>query len=183
MGNIRAGGDNGGFAICNTDTYSSSIKDGTLYHTVVRSPIYGDHGGPRDEESDYTDQGMREFSYMITPFDCSNAEIIKKARVLNTPLTNVIENWHNGKIKEKNYSGLSIDKNNVILSAIKRAENGKGLIVRLYETEGVDTDFTLSGDLINVPLKTKITKFSFNTYYLEDGTDKWREVLLSEYDF
>ncbi len=174
-------GDNGGFAICNSDTYSSSVKDGTLYHTVVRSPIYGDHGGPRDEESDFTDQGLREFSYVLTPFDGSNADIIKKARVLNAPLTNVIENWHSGKIKDKIYGGLQIDKDNIILSAIKRAEDGNGLVIRLYETEGEDTDFTLNGDLIRVPLNAKIGKFAFKTYYLADGCDEWKEVLLSEY--
>ena len=174
-------GDNGGFAICNTDTYSSSVENGTLLHTILRSPIYGDHGGPRDEESEFTEQGVREFNYTIVPFE-SNSAVIKYAKILNTPVTNIIENWHSGKIKNKSYSAISLDKDNVMISAIKRSEDGKGLVIRLYETDGVDTDVTVCGDLLRIPLKTKVGAFAVNTYLLNDDEKVWKEVLLSEFD-
>ncbi len=174
-------GDNGGFAILNNDTYSSSVKDTTLYHTVVRSPIYADHGGPRDEESVFTDQGEREFKYVLTPYS-ANGEVIKKAKVLNYPLVNIIENWHKGKIFDKRYGSVEVSADNVIISAIKRSEDGKGTVVRVYETDGKDVEFTASGTLLKRPLTAKITRYSVDTYYLPDDGSAWRKVLLTEYD-
>ena len=176
-------GTNGGYAICNSDTYSSSVKNGTLYHTVLRSPIYGDHGGPRSDESDYTEQGVREFKYVVMPFDGANAEVIKESRALNKPLTNVIENWHSGKISDKVYEGINVSADNVVVSAVKRSEDEKGLVVRLYETEGEKTSVTVKGGVIDTPLKAEITPFSFETYLLEDGKTEWKKVMLTEYDY
>lgn len=174
-------GTNGGFALCNSDTYSGSVKDGTIYHTVLRSPIYGDHGGPRSDKSDYTEQGVREFSYAIVPF-VNNSDVIKQARVLNKPLTNIIENWHDGKLDEKVYGSINVSVENVIVSAIKRSEDGKGLVLRIYETDGKDTDVVVSGDLLSAPLEVHITPYSVDTYYLEDGKNQWKNVLMTEYE-
>lgn len=175
-------GDNGGFAICNSDTYSSSVKDGTIYHTVVRSPIYGDHGGPRTPESDFTDQGEREFRYVLMPVGDSFAPVIKAAKLLNKPTTNIIENWHPGRIADKVFEGIHVDCDNVVVSAVKRAEDGCGLVIRIYETDGKETDFAVSGPILPTALRTKITPYSFMTFCLHDGTDEWKEVLLTEFD-
>jgi alpha-mannosidase len=40
-------------------------------------------------------------------------------------------------------TGLSIDKPNVVLSTFKPAEDGNGAIIRVYETMGIETDFTV----------------------------------------
>ncbi|MBQ7982567.1 MAG: alpha-mannosidase [Clostridia bacterium] len=175
-------GDNGGFAICNSDTYSSSVCGGTIYHTVVRSPIYGDHGGPRTSESDFTDQGEREFRYVLMPMGDSFAPVVKAAKLLNKPTTNIIENWHPGKLSDKVFGGVSVDCDNVVVSALKRAEDGKGLVIRIYETDGKEADVTVSGAVLPAALKTKITPYSFMTFYLADGCEEWKEVLLTEYD-
>ena len=173
-------GTNGGFAICNNDTYSGSVKDSTLYHTVLRSPIYGDHGGPRSNESDYTEQGIREFKYSIVPFK-ENSDVIKRAKLINKPLTNIIENWHEGKLPYKVYAGINVSCDNVIVSAIKRSEDGKGLIIRVYEANGNDTNVKISGDILSVPLETTLTAYSFETFMLPDGESTWKKVLLTEY--
>ena len=173
-------GTNASFAICNSDTYSSSVNGATLYHTILRSPIYGDHGGPRSNESDYTEQGLRDFQYILMPFK-ENSDCIKTARVLNKGLTNIIENWHEGKIQDKLYEGLNVTSENVIVSAIKRSEDGTGIVVRIYETDGKDTDVTISGGILRCPLKTHITHYSFETFILRDNSEKWENVLLTEY--
>ncbi len=175
-------GTNGGFAIANSDTYSGSVKDGTLYHTVLRSPIYGDHGGPRSHKSDYTEQGIREFMYTVMPLGDSYADVIKTARVLNKPLTNIIENWHEGKLTGKAYAGIDVSADNVIVSAIKRSEDGKGLVVRIYETDGKTAKVTVSGDVLPASLETTLTPYSFETFYIADGTSEWKKVLLTEYE-
>ena len=175
-------GEGAGFAICNSDTYSSSVKDNTIYHTVVRSPIYGDHGGPRTSESDFTDQGEREFRYILMPVGETWAPVIKTAKLLNKPTTNIIENWHTGKLSDKVFGGISVDCDNVVVSALKRAEDGKGLVIRLYETDGTGADVTVSGAALPAALQTTITPFAFETFYLGDGETEWKKVLLTEYD-
>ena len=175
-------GDNGGYALVNNNTYSSSVKDGTIYQTVLRSPIYGDHGGPRTEESEFTDQGRFDFKYVIMPVGDEWTPVTREGKILNKPLTNIIETWHEGKLSDKPYSGINIDKDNVLLSAIKRSEDNTGLIVRVYEITGKAVDFTVSGDVIPVALTSKITPWSVQTYYLADGASEWKEVLLTEFD-
>lgn len=175
-------GDNAGWAIVNNNTYSSSVKDGTIYHTVLRSPIYGDHGGPRTEESEFTDQGRIEFSYLLMPTDDDWTPVTREAKLLNKPLTNIVETWHDGKLSDKPYRGLKISAPNVMLSALKRAEDGCGIVLRLYETTGREADVNVSGDVLPLPLHTTLTPWSVNTYYLADGASAWKEVLLTEFD-
>lgn len=174
-------GENGGYAVVNNNTYSSSVKDGTIYQTVLRSPIYGDHGGPRTEESEFTDQGRIDFSYILMPVGESWHDVTKTAKLLNKPATNIIETWHTGKFSDAPYAGMTIDCDNVVLSAIKRSEDGTGLVVRLYETDGKEAKVTVSGDLLPVALTDTITPWSVETYFLRDGASAWEKVLLTEY--
>ena len=41
---------------------------------------------------------------------------------------------------------LSVDRRNVVLETVKKAENGDGIIVRLYEVENARTKVTLHCD-------------------------------------
>ncbi|MGN1346923.1 MAG: alpha-mannosidase [Eubacteriales bacterium] len=175
-------GDNGGYALVNSNTYSSSVRDATLYQTVLRSPIYGDHGGPRTDESEFTDQGRFDFSYTLMPVDADWSPVVREGKTLNKPLTNIIETWHDGRLSGQPYSALTIDAPNVMLSACKRSEDGSGLILRLYETTGKEADVHVSGDLLPVPLADRISPWSVQTYFLADGAPAWKEVLLTEYD-
>ena len=175
-------GDNAGYAIVNDNTYSSSVKDGTIYQTILRSPIYGDHGGPRTEESEFTDQGRINFQYTLMPTGDEWTNVTREAKLLNKPLSNIIENWHEGKLTTQPYAGIRIDCDNIMLSALKRSEDGKGTIVRLYEITGKEANVTVSGDVLPIELKDTITPWSVETYYLADGAAEWKKVLLTEYD-
>ncbi len=174
-------GDNGGYAILNDKTYSSSVKNGTIYHTIVRSPIYGDHGRPRTDECIYTDQGEHDFSYVLMPCGESFAPVIKEAKLLNKPITTIMDTWHDGKLTSDTFKGIEISKNNIILSAIKRSEDGLGTVIRLYETDGKNTEVTVSGTVMPKELKTNFTPYSVKTFYIKDNETEWQEVLFTEY--
>ncbi|MDD4774347.1 MAG: glycoside hydrolase family 38 C-terminal domain-containing protein, partial [Eubacteriales bacterium] len=64
---VAVKGSEYGMAMLNNNKYSFSIKDNTLNLTVVRSPIYGDHGNTRSAESPFTDQGAHKFEYTLLP--------------------------------------------------------------------------------------------------------------------
>lgn len=176
-------GTNGGFALVNNNTYSSSVKDGAIYHTVVRSPIYGDHGGPRTDESDFTSQGRFDFEYTIMPVRNDWCDVVKTGKLLNKGFTNILDTWHSGNLPAAPYSALSVDADNVYVSAVKRSEDNTGLVVRVYETTGKETDFCASGDILPCPICDKITPWSVETYYLKDGEKAWKKVLLTEYEY
>ncbi len=173
-------GSNGGWALLNDCTYSSSVKDGTLYLTLLRSPIYGDHGGPRTAESEYTDQGQMDFWYTLMPAGDEWSPLVRAAALLNKPLTLVIETWHEGPLPAVG-SVLCADQPNVIVSAIKRGEDGHSTVIRLYETDGRDTETELSGPVLPVPLRVTLPAFAVRTYRLEDGAAAWERVLMSEF--
>lgn len=173
--------DNGGYAILNDKTYSSSVKDGTIYHTIVRSPIYGDHGRPRTDECIYTDQGEHEFSYVLMPCGKDFAPVIKEAKLLNKPVTTIMDTWHGGKLSANTFKGIEISQENIMLSAIKRSEDGSGTVIRLYETDGKNTKVSVSGIVMPATLNADFTPYSVKTFYLADGSTEWKEVLFTEY--
>lgn len=175
-------GTNGGFALVNNNTYSSSVKDGTIYHTVLRSPIYGDHGGPRTDESEFTSQGRFDFKYIMMPVGDGWSDVVKCGKLLNKGFTNILDTWHKGTLCNKPYSSLKCDCENVIVSALKRSEDNTGIIVRLYETEGKATHFNLSGDILPTVLTDTLKPWSVETYYFKDSEKVWNKVLFTEYE-
>lgn len=171
-----------GYAIINSNKYSSSVEDGTLLFTVIRSPLYGDHGKERNEECSFTDQGEHRFRYAFTEVTRGEwSTLIRAGRQFNTPATVILENNHHGTLPN-HFRGIECSSPNVQISTIKRSEDGQGTILRLYETEGRATECTVSGALLPVPLCVHVTPWSVDTYYLPDGESAWREVLLTEFD-
>ena len=136
---IATVGKEGGVAMLNNNKYSFSVKDNVMNLTAVRSPYYADHGAPFiSPECELTDQGIGDFSYGITLYE-GNAKTVKKAKLFNVEPTFVIENNHNGTLKDK-FVGVECDVENVVVSAFKRSEDGRGLILRAYETDGKERE-------------------------------------------
>lgn len=174
-------GENG-VAVINDCKYGASADGSTLKMTVCRSPIYNDQNRNRlDPDAIFTDQGVQEFNYCIMPFKGEWVDVKRRAALLNCGPTSIIENNHNGILPES-LSGIECNSDNVIISALKNSEDGQGTILRITEFCGQDTDISLSGKLLPVPLKVSIGKWSTDTYYLPNGESSWRKVLLTEYD-
>ena len=172
------GDSESGLALLNDSKYSYSAKDNEISLTAIRSPIYCDHGLTRTEESNYTDQGIHEFSYALMPATTRNkSEIFKAALAFNTRPTVVLENHHNGVLPLQ-YSGLEVQADNVLVSAFKKSEDKQGYVVRAYECEGkgvttkIDCKQLGSYDVSFAPYEIK-------TLFIKDG--KAEEVLFTEY--
>ena len=96
-------------------------------------------------------------------------------------MTNVLENNHNGTLGHI-FKGFECDADNITVTALKPSEDGKGIVIRAYETDGIDTDAKLSGALLPCELQAHFGAYSINTYYYSFEAEEWREVLLTEYD-
>ena len=166
----------------NNNTYSSSVQGSTLYQTIVRSPIFGDHGRARTAESDYTAQGRTDFQYTIMPLGDGRSEVVKAGKVLNKGLTNILDTWHEGCLHNDTLAGLSVDAPNVVVSAVKRSEDHTGTVLRVYETDGNETDFTADGCVLPCALQGHITPWAVQTWYCKDGSENWQRVPFTEYE-
>lgn len=175
-------GAEGGYALINDNKYSFSVKGSTMYLTAIRSPIYGDHGRSRTDEVRYTDQGISEFNYALTELDTGKLHrVVRAARQFNIPVTNIMENRHAGHLP-RSFCGLAVDADNIAVTALKRAEDGKGLIIRAYETDGRAAVATFAGGLLRTSLTAQFTPYEVKTLYLPDDRDEWREVMIPEWD-
>ena len=180
---VAMSGDEGRLALINDNKYSFSFVDNTMEMTVLHSSIYCDHGGARDSESEYMEQGIHRFSYSVMPLDDDGwSSVIRAARELNIKPENIIENNHKGSL-DRQYFGLSCSAKNVMISALKRSEDGSGLVLRAYETDGCSgTVATFSGGLLSVPLTSEFSPYEIKTFINIDNTNIWKEVLLTEFD-
>lgn len=178
---IMVKGSERSMALINDNKYSFSVKDSTMYLTVVRSPLYADHGGPRNPETPFMDQGSHEFGYKIIPCqsDIEYNEIIKYAQEFNTKPTHILENRHEGNLAVR-YKGISVSEKNIIVSAFKQSENGKGYIIRAYETEGITVNATIKLNVLDVEINADFNKHEVKTFYIESKNIK--EVTLIEMD-
>ena len=112
----------------------------------------------------------------------SMSEVTKEARLLNMPPFMLPENNHSGTLP-LSLCGMKISADNVIVGAWKQAEDGNGMILRVYETDGIETPVTIEGKLLEIPLNATIKPFSIQTYYLKNGASDWKEVMLTEFDY
>jgi alpha-mannosidase len=174
-------------ALLNDSRYSFSVKDGEMRMTIVRSPVFSDHGGPRTSESVFTDQGLTKFEYELAPVSPEGdfAAVERMAAELNCPPVNIIENNHKGWLAPSG-SFVSVDAENVSITAFKRAEDDNGWIVRAYETAGRGAEAKISLPLLDEELSLSFGKFEVKTVFIPDlraDAGDIREVMMTEFDF
>ena len=145
-----------GFAILNDGKYACSCYARTLCVTALRSPYYANHEpfvvAEGDDSFPVIDQGLQEFTLVLMPHEGGHAqaELDRQAMLLNAPLYIQPEYAHAGKLAATG-SLVKVDAANVVLDAMKLAEDGSGdVIVHLHETARVQTEATLDMPLLGV---------------------------------
>ncbi len=171
-----------GLALLNNSKYSFCCIDNDLRMMIARGCAYLDHYGQhsRDAEMEFLDKGEQEFIYEIVPhFSFMNAELYKDSLVLNSPLQTHQETHHDGVLPQV-YGGIEIDQNNIVVSAIKSAEDGNGFVLRLIEADGKETDAAINFISADVSFKTTFKPQEIKTVRVfSDGTVK--ESLITEF--
>ena len=121
-----------GVSLLNDCKYGHSVKDGCIGLTLIKSGI---------EPNPTTDQEEHFFTYALYPHaeGWQQAGTVREAYRLNQPALSV-----RGGQAGTEYSLASVQPANVILETVKQAEDGNGVIVRLYETENARTEACLT---------------------------------------
>jgi len=134
------GGELFGLAVLNDGKYSFDVAGGEIGVTAVRSPIYAHHepAAPKpDTRYAYQDQGIQRFALALLPHRGSwaDAGATREALVLNQRPTVLLESFHEGPLAQHG-SYLAVEPEHVVAGAVKLAEDGDDLVVRVVETAG-----------------------------------------------
>jgi len=135
-----------GVALLNDCKYGHDILGNVMRLSLLRAPTSPDP---------LADQGHHEFTYSLLPHrgDFRAGQVVQQAYALNIPLQVVPTNAHTGTLPASQ-SFFQVDRQGVIIEAIKKAEKENAIIVRLYEAHGTRGVATLSTTL---PVKEAFT--------------------------
>lgn len=116
-----------GVSLLNDCKYGHSVKDSNMALTLVKSGIV---------PNETTDQEEHVFSYAIYPHkeDWRAGGTVSKSYAMNQPIYAVC----GGNVGEES-SFVSCDATNVVIETVKKAEDGDGIIIRMYECENAWT--------------------------------------------
>ena len=173
-----------GFGVLNDSKYGFDIADRDMRVTMLRSPAYAHHDRGRYDASEpyaIMDQGWQTVRIRLMPFAGSphEARLSKRAWELNEPAFVHVESAHKGK-RKLHASLIGTEAENVLLTVLKKREDSKDLIVRGYETDGVEVTTRL-----HLPFRKKTFTVTFAPYEIKTlriNPKKWtvREVNLLE---
>ncbi|THF85466.1 alpha-mannosidase [Deinococcus sp. KSM4-11] len=130
-----------GAALLSDSKASASVLGGDLRLTLARSPIYAHHDPARpdpERDHDHIDQGRLETRWVLCPHggDWRAAGIPERAEHVGLPLPLTREYVHAGDLPPR-HSLLRLDGlDGATVTAVKRAEDGDALIIRVHEWAG-----------------------------------------------
>jgi len=119
-----------GLSVINDTKYGYDAVGNLLRLTLLRSPKWPDPEA---------DMGHHHFQYALYPHagTWKEAMTVRHGYEYNYPLHAVVTTAHPGTYPAE-HSFASVSPQNVVLTAVKKAEDAKGLIFRVYEWEGKD---------------------------------------------
>ncbi len=117
-----------GLSVINNSKYGYDAVGNTLRLTLLRSPKWPDPEA---------DMGHHHFHYALYPHagTWKDALTVRHGYEYNYPLTAVVTTAHPGTLPAE-HSFASVSPENVVLTAVKKAEDANGLIFRVYEWAG-----------------------------------------------
>lgn len=145
-----------GVALLNDCKYGYDIKEDTIRLSLLKSATDPDYNA---------DYGTHEFTYSLYPHkeEWYESGLEEEAFDLNSPVT-VFE----GETGFSDISLISFDKSNIVVDALKKAENEEAYILRFHE-------FTGRRNEINID-----TKLNFNSWceadLMENPIEVWKTL-------
>jgi alpha-mannosidase len=121
-----------GLSLINESKYGYDAKDNVLRLTLLRSPTSPDP---------VADQGHHHFTFSLYPHarDWKQALTERRGYEYNYKLTAMQVMPHSGSLPLE-HSFVNVEPQNVVLTAMKKAEDSEGLIFRVFEWAGKSSD-------------------------------------------
>lgn len=124
-----------GVALLNNCKYGHYVHENVLDLNLLRSTSY-----PGVD----ADRGLHEFTYSLYPHagDHIAGNVVQKAYELNMPLRIVLPHAA-AQSEQEPISLVEVDRQNIIVETVKKAEDSNDMILRLYECNGMSTTASL----------------------------------------
>lgn len=124
-----------GVALLNNAKYGHSVRGNVLGMSLLRAPIYPDP---------LADEGIQSFTYALLPHrgDWHEGGVREEAEDLNQPLLTLPVSGVAPVVR----TPLQTSGINAAVSGLKSAEDGKGLVLRVYEPAGARGQFAVTAD-------------------------------------
>lgn len=174
-----------GVSLINNSRYGFDSRNNVIRMSLLRTPQHPAPYNPtvKNTKVKNMDLGKYSISFALCPHpgDWKSINIPRRAHEFNYPLIHYLSQSHKGT-QRKSDSFIKIDSENIILSAMKKAEDSESTIIRLYETMGKkttagirikqgiknawETDM-LERDVINLQVKNDFLKLKFKPYEIK----------------
>ncbi|HEY2495059.1 MAG TPA: alpha-mannosidase [Paenibacillus sp.] len=124
-----------GVSLMNDCKYGYDIKDNVMRLSLIKSAVHPDPEA---------DQGEHIFTYSILPHsgDWLQGGTVRQAWSLNNPLRSTM-----GQAEARTKSILRLSTDTVMVSAVKKSEDGHKLIVRVHDYSGSRKQMDMTSDL------------------------------------
>jgi alpha-mannosidase len=128
LSGIAPGGAEYGLSLLNDCKYGHDVGGNVMRLTLLRCPYDPD---PRPDE------GVHHFTYSLYPHpgEWRNATTVRQGYELNNPLIALAQPAHAGGLPAS-HSFLWVEPDNLIVTALKRAEDSDDVVLRFYESAG-----------------------------------------------
>nr|WP_313771742.1 alpha-mannosidase [Neobacillus niacini] len=119
---------NYGVSLLNDCKYGYDVKQNVMRLSLLRAPKWPDKSA---------DIGIQEFTYSLFPHegDWRKAEVVNQGYELNHPVNVFVASAHQGRLPNS-HSFIETESKQVILDTVKQSEDGTGLVLRMYESNG-----------------------------------------------
>ncbi len=135
LSNSKSSDAKHGFSLLNDSKYGYDVKGNVLRLSLLRSPEWPDP---------HADEGHHEFTYSLYPHAGSwrDAQTVRRGYELNYKLVAIQSQKHEGTLPGE-HSFVSIEADNVVLTAFKKSEDDDSLVLRFYEWAGKEVEVKL----------------------------------------
>jgi len=128
-----------GVTFLNDSKYGCDYRDGMVRLTILRSPTWPAFN---------TDEGLHEIGYSLHPHigDWIRGDAVRKGYEFNYPLIPYVKSISKVEMPFS-FSFIQAEPENLIVTAVKKAEDTEDVILRLYETAGKRADARITLNL------------------------------------
>jgi alpha-mannosidase len=172
--------------IINDGVYGSDFADGEVRLSLLRSPAHSaDPAGDRpllyhDRHIPRIDQGERVFHFWINGGRSGERLSAVEGEALVRNEVPYVLAYFPPETGRKARPGVVLSDPVVQLAALKRAEDGNGLIIRLFEPTGVERTTELDMPFLQARTKVSLKGFEIKTLRYLRKTKEFRNVDLLE---
>jgi len=166
--------------LINDSTYSYDCLQGLLRTILIRSAPFArqnEYPVPHNDANAWQDQGRQERRFWLVrgkgPF--TTLELDRLAEEMQTPAEYVMDSAHDGT-EPWEQSFLRVSPGGIWITAMKRAESGEGMIIRLQERTGAALTANLTSALLRLNHQIRFAPWEIKTLLVKSTKAKRAEV-------